>query len=89
MSVTIDNNNYIFNCPHCEELIIVSHKQLNCCIFRHGVYKHNLKQINPHTTKNICEMLVKNNKIFGCGKPFKFIKATDTTPNKIEICDYI
>ena len=33
-------------CPHCEEYIII--EQINCAIFRHGIYKLNFTQINPH-----------------------------------------
>lgn len=84
--VIFENNFYIFNCPHCFQIIQVHKKQLNCCIFRHGVFKKNMKQINPHTPKKICDKLIKENKIYGCGKPFKFNKGNNPT---VEICDYI
>lgn len=86
MKVYLENDIYIFNCPHCGELIIVHKNHLNCCIFRHGVYKENMKQINPHAPKELCDSLAKNNKIYGCGKPFKFIKGD--VPS-VEMCDYI
>jgi len=86
MSVIFDNNTYIFNCPHCQDIITVFKKDLNCCIFRHGVYKTNRKQIDPHSSKEICDKLKKENKIYGCGKPFKFIKGDNP---RIEKCDYI
>jgi hypothetical protein len=70
MSVKIDGDN----------------KDLNCCIFRHAIYKDTYKSLNPHANKKICDRLFKEKKIFGCGKPFKFIKGE---PNKIEICRYI
>ena len=65
---------YIFNCPHCNQTVTVKKTQLNCRIFRHGIYKHNFKQIDPHAPKDICDKLYKENKIYGCGKPFKFLK---------------
>ena len=46
-----------------------------------------MKQINPHTSKNICDKLFHDNKIYGCGKPFRFVY--NSTGNYVEICDYI
>ena len=43
----------IFKCPHCKEYIIIS--KINCGIFRHGTYKKNYIQIDPHDTKDICK----------------------------------
>jgi DNA-directed RNA polymerase subunit RPC12/RpoP len=46
-------------CPHCNGTVMV--KQLNCKIFRHGVFKKNGKQINPHAKKkkNVINILKK------------------------------
>ena len=55
-------------CPHCQCHVII--EQINCCIFRHGIYKNNFNQINPHLSKSECEYLIKNELIYGCGKPF-------------------
>ena len=46
------------------------------------------KQINPHTNKQKCDKLIKENLIYGCVKPFKITKSNDDKL-KIEICDYI
>ena len=73
----------IINCPHCEDSLIIYKKELRCRVFRHGVYINNNKPINPHMPKNKCELLVKEKKIFGCGKPFRINK------DKAEICGYI
>lgn len=78
-------NNNIIICPHCNNYIII--KELNCGIFRHGIYKNNGNQINPHASKEICDELVKNNLIYGCGKPFQIIEINDTF--ELKICDYI
>jgi len=59
----------IIICPHCNENIII--KKLNCRIFRHGIFKSNMKQINPHCNEKYCTKLIKNNLIYGCGKQFK------------------
>jgi amino acid transporter len=33
----------------------------------------NEKQINPHSPKELCEYYIKNDLIYGCGKPFRII----------------
>jgi hypothetical protein len=84
-----ENNNIkdqpVLECPHCKEYIII--EKLNCGIFRHGVYKIDGKQMNPHAPKEECDFYNDKQLIYGCGKPFK-ITLVD---NKfvIEICDYI
>lgn len=72
-------------CPHCDHLIEIV--QLNCKIFRHGVYKKGYKQMNPHAPKNVCDHAVKKGLIYGCGKPFRVIKKD----NEYEAigCEYI
>jgi hypothetical protein len=70
-------------CPHCFLEILVNIKEINCAIFRHGVYKHNMEQINPHLCKSECDRLFNENLIYGCGKPFKIVN------NEAIICEYI
>ena len=53
----------ILECPHCNGVIIVLEKQLNCKIFRHGIFKKNGNQIDPHLKKDECEMLMRDKKI--------------------------
>ena len=78
----MNHNCLIVHCPHCHESIII--EQINCRIFRHGVYKSNGQQIDPHSTKRVCDEIVQKQLIYGCGKPF-FIN------DRLEaiICDYI
>ena len=78
-----DGQYYRFQCPHCHIDIEVHQKEINCKIFRCGIFKRNGQPIGPHTKKEECEKLVSQNVIFGCGKPFKF------NGTKVEICDYI
>ena len=77
--------NKFINCPHCN--ITIEIIELNCKIFRCGIFKNNLKQIDPHLSKNKCDELINNNLIYGCGKPFK----VDIINNEYIsiICDYI
>ena len=77
----------VIQCPHCKDSVLIYLKELNCHIFRHGIYKNNLKQIDPHLNKEKCDNLYKNNLIYGCGKPFKIIKKNEEYLS--EICDYI
>jgi hypothetical protein len=74
---------FIVKCPHCEMNIQI--EQINCAIFRHGVFKDTMEQIPPHSTKEYCESVLPY--IFGCGKPFKIIN----NDGNIEViqCDYI
>ena len=80
-------NYLIVECPHCKSYIYILKNEINCKIFRHGVYKSNNKQINPHMKKEECDKLIKQNLIFGCGKPFKLIK--EKNEYKAITCDYI
>jgi len=69
-------------CPHCE--ITLEIEQINCNVFRCGVYKSNInKCINPHTPKAECDRLKKQDLIYGCGKPFTI------KDEKAIICDYL
>ena len=74
-------------CPHCSESILIY--ELNCCIFRHGIYKDSGKQIDPHLNKEECTKLFDQQLIYGCGKPFKIIKMANSEEYSVEICDYI
>jgi len=75
----------IIKCPHCQEFIIIL--EINCGIFRHGVFKNNGQQIDPHTPKNICDNYIQDNLIYGCSKPFQIIFKDGIFIT--EICDYI
>ena len=76
-------------CPHCNGLFIVKEYQIACGIFRHAVYKDTMKPINPHAKQEYCEMLIKQNKIFGCGKPFKTERNINNENGyNVYKCDY-
>ena len=69
-------------CPHCGGCVEIL--EINCRIFRHGVYKHSGKQIHPHLNRAECEQLVRKDKIFGCGKPFRLCADNQSTT----VCSY-
>lgn len=77
-----NKQNFAVVCPWCERPTIIL--SVNCGIFRHGVCKKKMIQIPPHASKNVCDKLVKEDKIYGCGKPFQ-VKNDGTTSK----CDYI
>ena len=70
-------------CPHCNGLVSVYTHDIKCTIFRHGIWKHNGKPINPHLPKKECDRLFAEGLIHGCGKPFKFDGVN------LSVCDYI
>jgi hypothetical protein len=75
----------IINCPHCD--ITIEVVQLNCQIFRCGIYKNTLKQIDPHLPKEQCDELKEKDLIYGCGKPFR-VNVVNKEYKSV-ICDYI
>ena len=90
----MDNNKYtnlVVECPHCKVPVLI--EQLNCCIFRHGVLKKNGYQINPHSSKELCEDYFNKKLIIGCGKPFQVISNKNSKDDDDKfiaiICDYI
>ncbi len=94
ISININNveDDYIIvECPHCFMKIMVYKKDFNSKIFRHGIYKNTGKQIDSHMKKEMCDKLVNENKIYGCGKPYKLnvIKSDNSELYFTEICDYI
>lgn len=72
-------------CPHCNQFILI--EKLNCRIFRHGIIKKTGKQIDSHESKDICEEYIKNDDIYGCGKPFMIIENNHELT--AIVCDYI
>lgn len=88
LNIKQDQEYIIVTCPHCGDLIQIYKKELNCRIFRHGVYKKNNQQIPPHLDKLKCDRLASQQLIHGCGKPFRIIRDSNGQEN-IQICDYI
>ena len=83
------DNTYTFNCPHCSLMIQVDKNQANCLIFRHGILKNKLTQIDPHLPKKDCDYLFDQDLIYGCSKPFRLVKNSTNEISFVEICDYI
>jgi hypothetical protein len=75
----------IIECPHCKEFIEII--ELNCKIFRHGVFIDSGIQISPHASKDECDKYVAEDKIYGCGKPFQIILEGEEYI--VLVCEYI
>jgi hypothetical protein len=80
-----ENDVNLLLCPNCNEYFIM--EKLNCGIFRHGVIKENGKQMDPHSSKDLCDYYIRENKIYGCGKPFQVLLINNKLETKI--CHYI
>ncbi len=81
----------IIECPHCQQKIEVL--EINCRIFRCGIYKSTFKQIDPHMPKEQCDDLARNDLIFGCGKPFQLIEKNEVDEDgqptyDVVVCEY-
>jgi len=48
------------------------------------VYKDTNEPIPPHSPQEECERLLKEERVWGCARPFRL-----TETNEPEICDYI
>lgn len=73
-------------CPHCSEPVLI--EQVNCAIFRHGTHKNNGEQMDPHAPKTECDRLVREDAIYGCGRPFRIYLGPSGEWIAI-ICEYI
>jgi hypothetical protein len=67
------------SCPHCGIQIIID--EINCGIFRCGIYKATGEQVSPHLSKEECEAIAYM--IWGCCRPFMY------KDGKLVACDYI
>jgi len=76
---------FAVECPHCKIPVLI--EKLNCAIFRHGSLKSDGQQIDPHSSKELCDYYIEKNLINGCGKPFKVIK--DSSNYVAIVCEYI
>ena len=80
-------SDFIFTCLHCNEPFVIFKKDFNCKILRHGVLRDSSTPMNPHASKEECDKLVKEEKIYGCGKPLRIVKKDGSYI--VEICDYL
>jgi hypothetical protein len=72
---------HLYFCPSCFQAIEII--ETNCGIFRCGVMKDTMRQIDPHLSQSECERLVDDDLIYGCARPFKY------TEGCLVVCDYM
>jgi len=72
-------------CPQCNDPVLI--EQINCGIFRHAVMKETGQQIDPHSPEAVCLELLKQDRIWGCGKPFQIVK--EESGWVVRCCDYL
>ncbi len=75
---------YYFACPHCG--VAVGVDAIACGIFRCGVLKPGTtpsSAVPPHADRATCDALVKDGKVWGCARPFRFDGRRAT------VCDYV
>ena len=75
---------YIMTCPHCRDYVVIFKNELNCKIFRHAMYKDSYRQVSPHLSKEECDKLISEGKVYGCCKPFRWVNE-----HTLEDCGYI
>ena len=76
---------FIISCPHCSGLITVHSQEINCRIFRHGVYPDG-SLVPPHASEAECKEAIEKGAL-GCCKPFEIELISDNWVAKK--CDYI
>ena len=62
--------------------------ELNCCIFRHAVFKDTMQPIHPHAPREVCEKLVADGAVIGCAAPFRVVTQADGAFVAVP-CEYI
>jgi len=82
-------DDYLVNCPHCKEWLVVAHRDIHCGIFRHAVYKHTFQAVPPHLTQEECAELKRTDRVYGCCMPFRLIFHEGTKPPAVHACGYI
>ena len=86
--VTFFEGTYTFECPNCGNMIMVHKDDVGCAIFRHGQFRKDGSQINPHAPEEYCIAMARKKLIYGCGKPFMLTNRGNIFTHAVE-CDYI
>ena len=65
---------FLIQCPSCNRPIEVL--AVKCGIFRCGVYKKSQRQLGSHAKEEYVKRMLEQDKIYGCGNPFKVDKKS-------------
>jgi hypothetical protein len=72
------------SCPKCGTTIQIFKRDINCRIFRCGIFKASNQPIAPHAAKAQIDAWLAQGRLHGCGQPFRL-----NAKNSAEVCDYI
>lgn len=80
---------FVVQCPHCNDDLYLMESEVNCGIYRHAVHKNGVS-VDPHCTKDVMEVLIKNKAIIGCGQPFQIVTEVKNGVNSMDAisCDW-
>jgi len=67
-----NTDTFYFSCPHCDLICQVPRCEIRCTIFRHAVFKDSMRFVPPHASKETCEQWLREDRVWGCAKPFQF-----------------
>ena len=84
--LNIEDQMWVFECPHCHVLVQVANNETNCRIFRHAVHRTTHDPIDPHTSADECQRLLAHDLVMGCAGPFQLV--LDDEPRAV-VCGYI
>jgi hypothetical protein len=78
-------------CPHCGGRVWLEKglEDVRCGIFRHAVWKTTMQPIPPHSDKNFCERVLRENLVHGCALPFRVLMNNEKNTVVVEKCDYL
>jgi len=82
----LDGMYWRVRCPHedCGLWFEVRTDEVNCTIFRHGIFKATGHMLDPHSSQQTCEDAMARDELYGCGKPVRFNPGKWRTP-----CDVV
>jgi hypothetical protein len=85
-NIKYDIKMIITTCPSCQGDVIILEEEIACGVFRHAVYK-NGTDVGQHSSKEYMDGLIKNDLVWGCGRPFRLEKKEESY-EAVE-CDWI
>jgi hypothetical protein len=68
------------HCPKCFSALELV--EINCGVFRCGIFKKSFESISPHATKGDIMEWLSQDLIYGCGTPLELIDG------RLTICEY-
>jgi len=67
----------VITCPQCHDTLVID--QARCGMVLHAVLKRTGRPVNPHTSPAQVELLLRRNKIYGCGARWELPRLAEGT----------